>query len=80
MTIKSLERQGQKIDAEELGRLRDQVRSDYDAADRRSLCRRPRLDRQVIDPAQTRDELVFALEIATRHAELEPFRLGVFQV
>lgn len=80
VTIKSLERQGQKIDAEELGRLRNQVRSDYERqTDARYAAARGWVDR-IIDPAQTREELIFALEIATRHAEPEPFRLGVFQV
>ncbi|HVX64884.1 MAG TPA: acyl-CoA carboxylase subunit beta [Pirellulales bacterium] len=80
VTVKSLERQGQKIDAEELGRLRNQVRSDYERqTDARYAAARGWVDR-IIDPAQTREELIFALEIATRHAEPEPFRLGVFQV
>ena len=34
----------------------------------------------ILDPANTRDALIFALEVATRHAEHEPFQLGVFQV
>ncbi len=80
VTIKSLQRQGQTIDAEELGRLRDRVRADYERqTDARYAAARGWVDK-IIDPANTRDELIFALEIATRHAELEPFRLGVFQV
>lgn len=80
VTIKSLQRQGQTIDAEELGRLRDRVRGDYERqTDARYAAARGWVDK-IIDPANTRDELIFALEIATRHAELEPFRLGVFQV
>ena len=35
---------------------------------------------RIIDPAQTRDELIFALEVATRQASDEPFRVGVYQV
>ena len=80
ITIKSLERQGQTVDAEELARLRDQVRGDYERqTDARYAAARGWVDR-IIDPARTRDELIAALEIATRHAESEPFRLGVFQV
>lgn len=80
VTIKSLERQGRKVDADELERLRDQVRSDYERqTDARYAAARGWVDK-IIDPAQTREELIFALEIATRHAESEPFRLGVFQV
>ena len=35
---------------------------------------------RILDPAKTRDALIFALEVATRHADNEPFKLGVFQV
>ena len=35
---------------------------------------------RIIDPAQTREELTYALELATRHASDEPFRVGVYQV
>lgn len=80
VTIKSLERQGQQVDADELARLRDQVRGDYERqTDARYAAARGWVDR-IIDPAQTREELIFALEIATRHADVEPFKLGVFQV
>jgi acetyl-CoA carboxylase carboxyltransferase component len=80
ITIKSLERQGQAVDAEELTRLREQVRGDYERqTDVRYAAARGWVDK-IIDPARTRDELIFALELATRHAESEPFRLGVFQV
>jgi acetyl-CoA carboxylase carboxyltransferase component len=34
----------------------------------------------ILDPAETRAALIFALETATRHAEPDPFKLGVFQV
>jgi acetyl-CoA carboxylase carboxyltransferase component len=34
----------------------------------------------IIDPVQTRDTLIEALAISTRHPSEEPFRLGVFQV
>jgi acetyl-CoA carboxylase carboxyltransferase component len=80
ITIKSLERQGQAVDAEELTRLREQVRGDYERqTDVRYAAARGWVDK-IIDPARTRDELIFALELATRHAESEPFCLGVFQV
>ena len=80
VTIKSLERQGQTIDAEELARLRDRVRADYERQTDARYAAARGWDGKIIDPANTRDELIFALEIATRHAEVEPFRLGVFQV
>lgn len=80
ITIKSLERQGSEIDRGQLDRLRDEVRESYDRQmDPRHAAARGWVDR-IIDPARTREELIFALEIATRHAEQEAFKLGVFQV
>ena len=34
----------------------------------------------IVDPVDTRETLIQALEIATRHVDPEPYRLGVFQV
>ena len=34
----------------------------------------------ILDPAETRDVLIQSLEVATRHASDEPFRVGVYQV
>lgn len=80
VTIKSMERQGHKVDAQELAELRSSIKGTYDAAtDVRYGAARGWVDR-IIDPASTRNELIYALELATRHAESEPFRLGVFQV
>ncbi|HEV3021499.1 MAG TPA: carboxyl transferase domain-containing protein, partial [Pirellulales bacterium] len=80
ITLKSLERQGEPVDAEVLARLREKVKGDYDRQmDVRYGAARGWVDR-IIDPLETREELIFALELGTRHAELEPFRLGVFQV
>jgi 3-methylcrotonyl-CoA carboxylase beta subunit len=80
VTVKSLERQGHVVDAQELAELRDKVRGNYDRAmDVRYGAARGWVD-AILDPAKTRDALVFALEVVTRHAENEPFKLGVFQV
>ena len=80
ITIQSLKRQGQTVDAEELSRLRDQVKGNYDRQmDARYGAARGWVDR-IIDPARTREELIMALDVATRHVDPEPFRLGVFQV
>ena len=80
VTIKSLERQGHAVDAQELARLRDKVKADYDAAtDVRHGAAHGWVD-GIIDPAKTRETLIFSLEVATRHADNEPFKLGVFQV
>jgi acetyl-CoA carboxylase carboxyltransferase component len=80
ITVKSLERQGHAVDAAELAALRDKVKRDYDRQmDVRYGAARGWIDK-IIDPAQTRDMLILALEIAVRHAEIAPFRTGVFQV
>lgn len=80
IAVKSLERQGHAVDAQELAALRDKVKGDFDhQMDVRYAAAHGWLDK-IIDPARTREELIFALEIATRQAEQEPFKLGVFQV
>ncbi len=80
VAVKSLQRQGDKIDAAELEKLRDKVTSDYQRqTDVRYAAARGWVD-AILDPATTRETLIAALEVATRHADEEPFRLGVFQV
>jgi acetyl-CoA carboxylase carboxyltransferase component len=80
ITVKSLERQGHAVDARELAELRDKVKGDYDRQmDVRYGAARGWID-AIIDPARTRDVLIAALEVATRHAVDEPFRVGVYQV
>lgn len=80
ITVKSLERQGHPVDAAELAALRDKVKGGYDRQmDVRYGAARGWVD-AILDPAQTRDGLIVALETATRHADDEPFRVGVFQV
>ncbi len=80
ITVKSLERQGHAVDAAELAELRDKVKGDYERqTDVRYGAARGWLD-AIIDPAETRSALTTALEIVTRHATDEPFRLGVYQV
>ncbi len=78
--VKSLERQGHQVDADEMAALRDKVKGSYDAQmDVRYGAARGWVD-AIIDPVQTRDTLIEALAISTRHPSEEPFRLGVFQV
>jgi acetyl-CoA carboxylase carboxyltransferase component len=80
VTVKSLERQGHTIDAGELAELRDKVKSDYERQmDIRYAAARGWVD-SILDPVDTRDILIQSLEIVTRHASDEPYRLGVFQV
>jgi 3-methylcrotonyl-CoA carboxylase beta subunit len=80
VTVAAMEKKGEKVDAAELNKLRDRVREDYvRATDPRFAAARGWLDR-IIDPLKTREELTTALEIVTRHADCEPYKLGVFQV
>jgi 3-methylcrotonyl-CoA carboxylase beta subunit len=80
ITVKSLEREGHQVDAQELARLRDQVLGDYQRQmDVRYGAARGWVD-AIIDPAQTRRTLAWCLEIVTRCAADEPFRTGVYQV
>jgi acetyl-CoA carboxylase carboxyltransferase component len=80
ITVRSLQRQGRQVDADELAELRDKIRGDYDRqTDVRYGAARGWVD-AIIDPAETREILTFALEVATRHAEERPLQWGVFQV
>jgi 3-methylcrotonyl-CoA carboxylase beta subunit len=78
--VKSYERQGQPVDATGLAELRDRVKADYDRQmDVRYGAARGWID-GILDPLHTRDTLIQCLEVATRAVELEPYKLGVFQV
>lgn len=80
VTIKSLQRQGEEVDPARLAQLSGAVKESYDRQmDVRYAAARGWVDR-IIDPARMRDELIFALEIATRYAEERAYQLGVFQV
>jgi acetyl-CoA carboxylase carboxyltransferase component len=80
ITVRSMERAGHAVDAAELAALRDRVKGDYERQmDVRYGAARGWVD-AIIDPVDTRATLIQALEIVTRHAEPEPYKLGVFQV
>ncbi|MDZ4818266.1 MAG: acyl-CoA carboxylase subunit beta [Planctomycetota bacterium] len=80
ITIRSLERQGHQVDADELSKLRESVRGDYDRqTDVRYGAARGWVD-AIIDPADTREVLTYALQCVCRSVSEEPYRLGVFQV
>ena len=80
VTIAAMKRTGKTLDAEELAELRGKVTDAYDASlDPRYAAARGWVD-EIIEPADTRAALILSLEIATRHAEDEPFRTGVLQV
>lgn len=76
----ALKRAGQAAEAAELDALRQKTVASYEAqTDVRYAAARGWVD-EIIEPAQTRAALISALDVATRHAELEPFRTGVLQV
>jgi acetyl-CoA carboxylase carboxyltransferase component len=78
--VASLKKQGHAADADELAQLREQVAGDYDRQmDVRYAAARLWVD-AIIQPAETRSVLIQALEVVTRTANEEPYRLGVFQV
>jgi acetyl-CoA carboxylase carboxyltransferase component len=78
--VAALERQGQAIDTAELERLSSELQQRYDReTDIRYAAARLWID-ALIDPLETRDQLIQALDLATRAREIEPLRLGVFQV
>jgi 3-methylcrotonyl-CoA carboxylase beta subunit len=78
--VTSLKKQGREPDAAELDELRIQVAADYERqTDVRYAAARLWVD-AILDPAETRSVLIQSLEVATRHASDEPFRVGVYQV
>src|SRR5258708_357694 len=80
ITVTGLNRQGHTPDAEELEKLRAEVESSYqEKTDVRYAAARLWVDR-ILDPVQTRDALLLALEVATRYDDGREFRTGVLQV
>jgi acetyl-CoA carboxylase carboxyltransferase component len=80
VTINALRRTGHEPDAEELDQLRHKVEASYDEQmDIRYAAARLWVD-AIIEPANTRDALLLALEVATRYDDGRPFRTGVLQV
>ncbi len=77
--LKQLERQGKKIDEKVKKDLLDSVKSSYDQqTDPRYAAARLWLD-AIIDPAQTRDALIWALNAAALNSHLPEFKTGVLQ-
>jgi acetyl-CoA carboxylase carboxyltransferase component len=77
--LKQLEREGKKVDEKEKKKLFESVRSSYDQqADPRYAAARLWVD-AIIDPAKTRDSLIWALESASLNPRLAEFRTGVLQ-
>jgi len=78
--IAALKRAGKTPEADEMEELRRKTVASYELqTDIRYAAARGWVD-EIIEPSQTRAMLIAALDIATRHADDEPFRTGVLQV
>jgi 3-methylcrotonyl-CoA carboxylase beta subunit len=77
--IRQLERDGQKLSEQEKQELFASVKSTYEAqTDCRYAAARLWVD-AIVDPAQTRDALIVALEAASLNPEVPKFNPGVIQ-
>ena len=78
--LAALKRAGHEPDDEELQRLYDEVKSKYDTElDPRYAAARLWVD-EIIEPNDTRERLIRALEACAQNPKQEEFRVGVFQV
>ena len=77
--LKQLEREGKKVDEKAKKELLDSVKSTYDhQTDPRYAAARLWLD-AIIDPAHTRDALIWALNAASLNTHFPEFKTGVLQ-
>ena len=77
--LKQLEREGKRLDETAKKELLDSVKATYQhQTDPRYAAARLWLD-AIIDPAQTRDAIIWALQAAALNTEIEKFKTGVLQ-
>jgi 3-methylcrotonyl-CoA carboxylase beta subunit len=77
--IKQLEREGKKLTEKDKQELHESIRSTYERqTDPRYAAARLWVD-AIIDPAQTREAIVEALDAASLNPEVREFRTGVLQ-
>jgi 3-methylcrotonyl-CoA carboxylase beta subunit len=77
--LKQLEREGKKVDEKQKKELYESVRATYEhQTDPRYAAARLWVD-AIIDPAHTRDALIWALEAAALNPEVREFKTGVLQ-
>ena len=77
--LKQMERKGKKVDEKQKKELHDAVRASYEKqTDPRYAAARLWVD-AIIDPAQTREALIWALEAAVLNPEIREFKTGVLQ-
>jgi acetyl-CoA carboxylase carboxyltransferase component len=77
--LKQLEREGKKVDEKQKKEVYESIRSTYEhQTDPRYGAARLWVD-AIIDPAHTRDALIWALEAAALNPEIREFKTGVLQ-
>jgi 3-methylcrotonyl-CoA carboxylase beta subunit len=77
--LKQLEREGKKVDEKQKKQLYESVRATYEhQTDPRYAAARLWVD-AIIDPAHTRDALIWALEAAALNSTVPEFKTGVLQ-
>jgi 3-methylcrotonyl-CoA carboxylase beta subunit len=77
--IKQLEREGKKVDEKAKKELLNSIKATYEhQTDPRYAAARLWVD-AIIDPAQTRDALIWALQAAALNADIREFKTGVLQ-
>src|SRR5882724_911094 len=77
--IKQLEREGKKLSDKDKKELKESIRATYEhQTDPRYAAARLWVD-GIIDPAQTREALIWALEAAALNPEVKEFKTGVLQ-
>ncbi len=77
--VKQLQREGKQLSAGELEELRESVRASYEQqTDPRYAAARLWVD-AILDPAHTREALIWALEAAALNPEVREFKTGVLQ-
>jgi acetyl-CoA carboxylase carboxyltransferase component len=77
--LKQLEREGKKVDEKQKKEVYESIRSTYEhQTDPRYAAARLWVD-AIIDPAHTRDALIWALEAAALNSEIREFKTGVLQ-
>jgi len=77
--LKQLEREGKKVDEKQKKELVESVRATYEhQTDPRYAAARLWVD-AIIDPAHTRDALIWALEAAALNPDIREFKTGVLQ-
>ena len=77
--IKQLEREGKNLSDKDKKELRESVRQTYEhQTDPRYAAARQWVD-AIIDPAQTRDALIWALEATALNPEVRELKTGVLQ-